>query len=198
MRVCCKCYFFSKTHERIFDQKTHKFDCFFLSGKRDPDYHPQTDYKKIQKISKPEQDRKVILELDKMLEEVEKMKKIMAKFPVAEHNYKPHPDALKEGTKLYEYQEIGVKAMFQHIHAAFPLFILADEPGLGKTLQCAAFFAHTAKGCTTYRNPKIMVVLPKTLVEVWKEECKKWTNLRVQHVPFDRDERVCLLVGAEK
>lgn len=166
---------------------------FFASEKLDPDYFPNKERKKA-KIPKPVQDKKVIAELDKMLIEVERMKKITTKFPVAQHDYKPHPDALKEGTNLFRYQEIGVKAIFQHIHADFPLFILADEPGLGKTLQCAAFFSHTSKGSTTYENPNIMVVLPKTLVEVWHQECEKWTNLEVVSVPFDRDERVCLLV----
>ena len=126
-----------------------------------------------------------------MLNEVEKMNKVIEKYPIQEHNYNPHPRALKECTKLYDFQEVGVKAMFEYLHAAFPMFILADEPGLGKTLQCAAFFSHVAKGCTTYSNPKIMVVLPKTLVDVWKTECEKWTTLQVESVPFDRDERVC-------
>ena len=125
-----------------------------------------------------------------MLNEVERMNKIIEKYPIHEHNYKPHPQALKDITKLFPFQEVGVKAMFEFMHAAFPMFILADEPGLGKTLQCAAFFAHVAKGCTTYSNPKIMVVLPKTLVEVWRKECEKWTTLKVVNVPFDRDARV--------
>ncbi len=67
--------------------------------------------------------------------------------------------------KMYHYQAQGVAYNLQHERT-----IVADEPGLGKTIQAIA--AVEAAGCKC-----ILVICPNTLKGNWKAEIEqKWTN----------------------
>ena len=86
-------------------------------------------------------------------------------------------DALKKKTETdfhikglkgapYPYQLIGVEFLLESGGKA----IIADSPGLGKTLQFLAYAKH--KGFT-----RSLVVCPATVKSSWEGEIKKWTNL---------------------
>jgi len=79
-----------------------------------------------------------------------------------------HGNIKKEFTKvkahLFDYQKAGVLFMLKCKNC-----ILADQPGLGKTLQSIT---------TAEENnaQKVLILCPSSLKENWKEEIRKWTN----------------------
>jgi SNF2 family DNA or RNA helicase len=72
-------------------------------------------------------------------------------------------NAFKElGLPFYDYQKIGAGFI-----CAGRNIIIADQPGLGKTLQ--------SLGATRIRNAqKVLIFAPKTAKKTWKDEIKKW------------------------
>lgn len=72
---------------------------------------------------------------------------------------------LKYGNVLDDYQKVGVGFLINAKHA-----ILADDAGLGKTLQTIAAFLEI-------NAQKVLVVTKKSLIYNWVYEMKKWFNL---------------------
>lgn len=68
--------------------------------------------------------------------------------------------------KLYPYQKIGFSWMKSMI-ADCGGCILGDEMGLGKTLQVITLFLEK-------RGNRLLVIAPVSLLENWKQECKKF------------------------
>lgn len=68
---------------------------------------------------------------------------------------------------LYPYQKIGVEFFLNNKGRA----ILADDMGLGKSLQALAYVA-------TAGMNKTLVICPASVKYSWEEETKKWTALR--------------------
>jgi SWI/SNF-related matrix-associated actin-dependent regulator 1 of chromatin subfamily A len=68
---------------------------------------------------------------------------------------------------LYPYQRVGV----QYI-TTFRKVLLADEPGVGKTLQCIAA-AHEL-------GINYLVICPATLRRNWQNEIRQWTGVEAQ------------------
>lgn len=88
-----------------------------------------------------------------ILEEESKLKKARSKVEI-------------ESLPLKEYQKIGVSFL-----AHMDNCILADEPGLGKTLQ--------AIGAIVYLNLKqVLIVCPASLKSNWQNEIYKWTKMK--------------------
>jgi superfamily II DNA or RNA helicase len=66
-------------------------------------------------------------------------------------------------TKLFLYQKIKARFLMEHDQA-----ILADEPGLGKTLSAIA-------AVESLGLKKILIVCPSTVKDTWEEEIRKHT-----------------------
>lgn len=70
---------------------------------------------------------------------------------------------------VQRHQRVGVRWLISAFHAGGG--ILADEPGLGKTLQAiGAVEALVRRGLAT----RVLVVAPANLVAVWEAELGKW------------------------
>jgi hypothetical protein len=69
---------------------------------------------------------------------------------------------------LYLYQREGIAWLLEHAQA-----ILADDPGLGKTVQAIA--AALAMRPDPGRRDLALAVVPKAAVKVWRDEIAKWT-----------------------
>jgi SWI/SNF-related matrix-associated actin-dependent regulator of chromatin subfamily A-like protein 1 len=67
----------------------------------------------------------------------------------------------------YDYQKIGVEFFINNNGRA----ILADQPGVGKTLQALAYIVHA-------KLQKSLVVCPSSVKYAWEDEVKKWTRLK--------------------
>ena len=70
---------------------------------------------------------------------------------------------------LWEHQKYFVELAFrEHKTKGGARFVLADQVGLGKTIQLAM----TAKLMALYGDKPILIVVPKTLIFQWQEEMK--------------------------
>ena len=69
-------------------------------------------------------------------------------------------------------------------------FILADSPGMGKTVTTASLLARIKMSAEHFR---VLVVCKNILLQQWRKEIQKWTKLRTSFIPFDVKERVCLI-----
>lgn len=68
---------------------------------------------------------------------------------------------------LWEHQKYFVQLAFQeHLKAGGARFLLADQVGLGKTIQLAM----SAKLMALYGDKPILIIVPKTLVFQWQDE----------------------------
>lgn len=76
---------------------------------------------------------------------------------------------------LYPFQKLGVEFLINSGGRA----ILADEPGVGKTLQALAYIVHKDIGRT-------LVIAPASVKWVWYDEIIKWTKLK----PFIIDSKM--------
>src|SRR3990167_8313195 len=78
---------------------------------------------------------------------------------------------------LFEFQKKGTKFLKE-----MPNVLLADQPGLGKTIQTIAAFEKEL--------PKILVLCPNSLKYTWKTEIEKWEKDQQPNVidgfPMDR------------
>lgn len=70
---------------------------------------------------------------------------------------------------LRNYQKVGVKWLLSLRKNGFG-GCLADDMGLGKTLQIIAYLSDDSQ-----RNSNALIVVPKTLLENWKREFKKFS-----------------------
>lgn len=79
---------------------------------------------------------------------------------------------------LFDFQKTGASFM-----KAMPFCLLADVPGLGKSIQTIASLEKT--------NDKVLIVCPATLKYSWKTEIKKWLpEAEVRVVNGDKGTRV--------
>jgi len=66
----------------------------------------------------------------------------------------------------YDYQKVGVEFLI----ASGGRAIIADPPGLGKTLQALGYHTHSD-------FERTLVICPASVKSVWEKEIKKWTGL---------------------
>ena len=76
-----------------------------------------------------------------------------------------HVKGLKK--EMYPYQKVGAEFLF----ASGGRAIIADAPGLGKTIQALSFVKHMG-----YK--RTLIVAPASVKFAWAVEIKKWTNLK--------------------
>jgi SWI/SNF-related matrix-associated actin-dependent regulator 1 of chromatin subfamily A len=67
--------------------------------------------------------------------------------------------------ELYPYQKVGV----EFIEASHGRAIIADQPGLGKTLQALGYAMHK-------KFERTLVVCPASVKYSWRKEVEKWTK----------------------
>lgn len=87
---------------------------------------------------------------------------------------------------LRDYQKIGVKWLLSLRKNGFG-GCLADDMGLGKTIQVISYLSDESQNGT-----KALIVVPKTLIENWRREFKKFspeTPLYIYHGP-NRDLKI--------
>ena len=84
--------------------------------------------------------------------------------------------ALKDGIKLYDYQEEAVGWMFKAWLQGWTGVLLADDMGLGKTLQTLAFIAKLKKGLGEDGNKPVLIVGPTALLRNWENEYEKFVE----------------------
>ena len=80
-------------------------------------------------------------------------------------------ESFSQGTKLFAYQESGVKWLHAR-HSAGMGALLADEMGLGKTLQAIAWVAADIRD-----GGQVLIVTPASLTENWRRELMKFAGL---------------------
>ncbi|XP_066551106.1 DNA excision repair protein ERCC-6-like [Amia ocellicauda] len=87
--------------------------------------------------------------------------------------------------QLYEHQKEGIVFLYEAYQSEKNGVILGDEMGLGKTIQIIVFLG----GMLDMGKIKsVLLVLPKSLLQNWIEELKKWTPL-IQLSEFDVKNR---------
>lgn len=75
---------------------------------------------------------------------------------------------------LWAYQKSFVERAFRaHVHQGGARYVLADQVGLGKTVQMAL----TAMLCVLHDDLPALVIAPKTLIYQWQEELMKLLDL---------------------
>ncbi|GAA5830789.1 hypothetical protein JCM11251_001075 [Rhodosporidiobolus azoricus] len=88
------------------------------------------------------------------------------------------PPALITGATLKDYQEEGIKWLFQRWLFALNGAILADEMGTGKTLQSIGLIAflheHIHKADVPATNKPSIVIMPNAVLLNWEAEFKKF------------------------
>lgn len=94
-------------------------------------------------------------------------------------NHKPrngcmNENALRDGIKLYDYQEDAVDWMFRAWSKGYTGVLLADDMGLGKTLQTLAFISELKKGLGDKADKPILIVGPTALLRNWENEYHKF------------------------
>lgn len=92
---------------------------------------------------------------------------------------------IKDETQYYEHQANGIRK-----GARMSSFILADEPGLGKTLQALTIAAIDFELNIARR---VLVVCPASLKYNWAEECDKYTRFQYIILEGSPDERKSLI-----
>ena len=77
---------------------------------------------------------------------------------------------------LFEYQKTGAKFLAEN-----PAAFLADEQGLGKTIQVIA-------ACDLLGLTKVVVVCPAIAKIYWKREFDKWGKLEREVLVYSYDK----------
>ena len=65
--------------------------------------------------------------------------------------------------------------------------IIADSPGMGKTISGSVFFARTKMNDPDFKG---LLIVKNILMDQWKLEIESWTKLRVLTLPVPPEERV--------
>ena len=82
------------------------------------------------------------------------------------------PICLAKGQKLQPHQIDSLKWMGS-LHANNLNGILADDMGMGKTIQAIAFLAYLYESCGVRQCPHL-IVAPKSTISNWLREFKLW------------------------
>lgn len=77
---------------------------------------------------------------------------------------------------MYEYQREGASFIAMNDGNV----ILADSPGLGKTLQTLAYLTHA-------NTKRALIVTQSTVKPAWEDEVHKWTNMKAVIINSDTD-----------
>ena len=92
------------------------------------------------------------------------------------------PKIIIDKVNKIELEQTGLKVTmrpYQEFGSKFLLFqknvLLGDEMGLGKTIQALAVANHLFQN----HKKQIVIILPLSVLENWKRETQKWTNLPV-------------------
>lgn len=73
----------------------------------------------------------------------------------------------RKGFGLWEHQKYFINKVFKdHLKSYGARYVLADEVGLGKTVQLAL----SAQLMCLYGNRPVLIIVPKTLVKQWQDE----------------------------
>src|ERR1035437_358053 len=68
---------------------------------------------------------------------------------------------------LYEYQKLGIEFLINSGGRA----LLADSPGVGKTVQALGYITHSG-------HKRSLIVCPASVKFAWESEAEKWTSLK--------------------
>uniref|UniRef100_A0A8C5T0R7 DNA excision repair protein ERCC-6-like n=1 Tax=Laticauda laticaudata TaxID=8630 RepID=A0A8C5T0R7_LATLA len=91
--------------------------------------------------------------------------------------------------QLFEHQKDGVAFLYRLYHEGRKGGILADDMGLGKTIQIIAFLSGMFDAQLVH---SVLLVMPVTLVNNWKQEFAKWApgiRVKVFHGTSKKERR---------
>lgn len=88
--------------------------------------------------------------------------------------------------RLQRHQWLGVKWMYRVANGTFRGCILADDPGLGKTLQALALIEALI---WSRQAARVLVVCPATLVHVWRTEASKWLQQKLTVLAIQKESQ---------
>lgn len=83
--------------------------------------------------------------------------------------------SLRDGYTLLSHQRSGVQWMIDQERGRFRGGILADEPGMGKTIMTIGL-------CLGNRVPRTLIIAPKSVVPQWCSEIKRFSDLSVDMI----------------
>ncbi len=85
---------------------------------------------------------------------------------------------------LYQYQREGVEFLKKAMRGNIPGAILADETGLGKTIQSLALLAEKYSTIADEERQTSLIVVPSALVSQWESEIKRWLQPKFPHITY--------------
>ncbi|OHT06018.1 Type III restriction enzyme, res subunit family protein [Tritrichomonas foetus] len=93
--------------------------------------------------------------------------------PIFTHGIRicPQPSNLESNAVLQRHQIEGMSWLI-HLYDHHVNAVLADETGVGKTLQIISFFAYLAE--QRHISGPHLVIMPKSVIQTWKDEFVKW------------------------
>ena len=135
---------------------------------------------KLHKVGAIAQEYYINKELDKLIIRRKKQDEILdySTDDIKQRDYNQLPEKIKKS--LYKFQLEGIKFGIEH-HCRF---LLADEMGVGKTLQAISL-------SYIYRDSwPVLVVCPGSMKYNWKGEIQTWLGLK--------DHRICILNSSKQ
>lgn len=89
----------------------------------------------------------------------------------------------KKGVKPFDYQYEGIKTLFGKTR-----FLIADDPGLGKTIQLIVAVNLIAQ--TSKKELKVLVIGTKSIVINWQREIDRWSNCNAKYTVINHDKLI--------
>jgi SNF2 family DNA or RNA helicase len=112
----------------------------------------------------------------KLLENIKKMKAVNVK--ECENNVQKKLNNYKIPIKLYDHQIEGVCWLYESKKKGIQGVFLADEMGMGKTLQSVMFLSLVARESS--KKPKVLIISPAIIQAVWYKEIEAFDKKLLQ------------------
>lgn len=99
--------------------------------------------------------------------------------------------------RLKDYQKEGVAFMINSLTTQMKGCIQADDMGLGKTLQLLCVIIHCLNNNEMKKEEKILIIVPKSVVQVWKQQASEFASEALSLYFFTGNEEEYLLTDTQ-